>query len=255
MYHNKYRAAKKFKLEYDAEEGYYVADEFTGTAKRPLRRDWDDYRDGRKLYELHANPNARYLQSRIGDKWDDVWSDICRVNSNKTFKGQWHRKTVEWNVEKHVKIVDGIPCRSTDARYGRSEITGLYIHPVSGILCDAGPWKRPKYSYPKTKWKFDDGAVFSKEKHTYQRRIAPGVFEDVTSEVWMKTVKEKYMGEESYRVNEFGPHWEYNYKAGKSELVDGWHSAIKYRTVEMTRNKHVTASKKDIRKYNLNKEK
>ena len=44
------------------------------------------------------NPLARFLNSRVGQKWDDVFSEICRQNDRRTLRGHHLREHLEWMV-------------------------------------------------------------------------------------------------------------------------------------------------------------
>lgn len=57
--------------------------------------------DSKELTD-HIEPLHRYLLSKVGEPWDDVWSDICKV-----LKGNGLQAA---HVKQHVKwAVDGIP--------------------------------------------------------------------------------------------------------------------------------------------------
>ncbi len=61
------------------------------------RMDWNS-----KEFTDHIEPLHRYLLSQVGNHWDDVWSDICKVLKGKGLQS--------FHVKQHVKwAVDGIP--------------------------------------------------------------------------------------------------------------------------------------------------
>lgn len=47
----------------------------------------------------NINSLVRFLTSRIGKKWDEVYSEICKVNDNRSSSGRLLRKNLEWLVE------------------------------------------------------------------------------------------------------------------------------------------------------------
>ncbi len=50
----------------------------------------------------HIEPLHRYLLSQVGNNWDDVWSDICKVLRGKSLQALHVKQHVKW-------AVDGVP--------------------------------------------------------------------------------------------------------------------------------------------------
>ncbi len=82
-----------------------------GTIKRSTRRDAARLRDFGLLPRLKSknlvygercdrfNPLRRFLEKRLGQSWDDVWSEICGVNDRRSVTGYHLRLHVEQMVE------------------------------------------------------------------------------------------------------------------------------------------------------------
>jgi hypothetical protein len=87
----------------------------------------------------HLGPLRRYLQANIGKPWNDVHSQLCQRLDSNTVAGQ-HVLDHVWDyVERHVELIDDIPYRKSNRRAPLSYRYGLrlYVHPDTGILCDA----------------------------------------------------------------------------------------------------------------------
>ena len=97
--------------------------------------------DAKELNE-HLSPLRRFLQSKVGEPWKDVYSEICenlRINN----AVQSHvRDHVDSDVERNVVMVDGKPMHATK-EYGI--YSPFYVNPDTGILC--------KTNRKKFKWK------------------------------------------------------------------------------------------------------
>jgi hypothetical protein len=244
----RYRKAKKFVLDEDMQ----VNDEFSGTSKNPIKPDWDA--NGYKWLGNKISSPERYLESRVGQHWDTIWSDVCQMaKQNKPVMERFIRTRVNDSVEKDIQFVDGEPC--TFSRWSGLQPLyngDLWVHPVTNILCRQPLVKRKKYSYSQNIKKPDE--VFGLRKVEYERRISPGVFETVTNTVWFKKVEYKYLGTERFGVRSFGPCSRWNINTCKYETIDDWSMQYVYRQVEKIGVKFMTASKKDIRANKLNKE-
>uniref|UniRef100_A0ACD5GVA2 Uncharacterized protein n=1 Tax=Desertifilum tharense IPPAS B-1220 TaxID=1781255 RepID=A0ACD5GVA2_9CYAN len=115
--------------------------------RESLRRPW---REGNcaKYFSDHLVPLRRLLRSKVGQHWDDIYSELCQRLDRKTVIGQ-HVFHHIWDiVERDIIMVDGVPYRKV--RRKDTEPTpfshwrgGLYIHPETGILCLAQNKSQP----------------------------------------------------------------------------------------------------------------
>lgn len=98
------------------------------------------------------NPLRRFLKSRVGRLWNDVHAEIsAQLDNRSLMRGQhvWTHVYGYGGVERHCFMgTDGKVYAKP--RYGwESEVRGLYVHPVSGILCFKEP-KRYRYHSERT---------------------------------------------------------------------------------------------------------
>src|SRR5579871_1071460 len=101
----------------------------------------DDYDSGHarassarhhKWLNENLAPLKRYLMAQVGRPWDKVYSEICRTIDT--------RSAIGLHVLQHV---DGFIALDTFIENGKvfdrgwrypSEVRGLYVHPVTGII-------------------------------------------------------------------------------------------------------------------------
>lgn len=96
-------------------------------------------RNKSKYLSDHLGPLRRFLRSKVGQPWNDVYSELCHQLDSSTMAGQHVLDHVHHYVEQHVELIDGIPYQKSRRQYrlaqwGRFQ---LYVHPETGILCDA----------------------------------------------------------------------------------------------------------------------
>ncbi|MDZ8078824.1 MAG: hypothetical protein RMX35_06945 [Nostoc sp. DcaGUA01] len=94
----------------------------------------------------HLGPLRRFLRSKVGQPWNDVYSELCQRLDSKTMAGQ-HVIGHLWDyLERHVEIIDGNVYRKSYQGYRYQLDRGygdrFYIHPQTGILCAIE--KRPR---------------------------------------------------------------------------------------------------------------
>jgi hypothetical protein len=119
---------------------------------------------GGQAKELNENlsPLWRFLCSKVGQKWDDVFSEICENISTRSTVQQHVRDHVMQYVETNVGInEDGLPYdKSYPSRWIRPRTfyeNDLYVHPVTRILSrgtekyNRSSWRTPKVDPDKTK--------------------------------------------------------------------------------------------------------
>ncbi|WP_242056621.1 MULTISPECIES: hypothetical protein [unclassified Nostoc] len=96
-------------------------------------------RNKSKYLSDHLGPLRRFLRSKIGQPWNDVYSELCQRLKTNTMAGQ-HVIDHVWDyVERHVEIIDGSlysqPERGYQIPLDGSYRDRFYIHPETGILC------------------------------------------------------------------------------------------------------------------------
>ena len=122
-----------------------------GRKRESLRRSWNES-GHTKSFSDHLGPLYRWLRSKEGQHWDDVYSQLRQRMDFWSLSGQ-HILSHVWNyVERQVVIINGIPHRKHSS-YRTDKIGSwrdeMYIHPDTGILCLAKkpPKPRPKKRY------------------------------------------------------------------------------------------------------------
>lgn len=77
----------------------------------------------------------RFLQSRIGQPWDKVYSEVCAEADYRSFKGHHLREWLEYEVEQNCYMEDSNVIDQRGVPLGRSWRWGeFYVHPVTGNL-------------------------------------------------------------------------------------------------------------------------
>ncbi|MBD1921427.1 hypothetical protein H6F77_10030 [Microcoleus sp. FACHB-831] len=117
-----------------------------------------------KHFSDHLGPLYRWLRSKVGQRWDDAYSELCRSLDSSTITGR-HVLSHVWHfVELNVVLIDGVPYRKDRQEYPLDRFcwtwkNQLYVNPETGILSIAE--KAPK-ELPK---KREDLVVIDKYHH------------------------------------------------------------------------------------------
>jgi hypothetical protein len=112
--------------------------------RRPYMVGWDVTL---KEFSDLLGPLYRFLWGCVGRPWDEVWSEICKTVPAGKITNDHLRGHVLQEVEVHTHLEDGevrvIP------RYGlrAGEPHGLYVHPVTGLLCASATDRDNAYKY------------------------------------------------------------------------------------------------------------
>ncbi len=103
-------------------------------------------------------PFDRFLESRLGRPWDDVYSEICAEFDRRSYVGYRFLRDLDWHVATNCWIG-----AETGTIYGgcygsnESPVSNeFYIHPWTGLLCWAPPINHPRPERPVTKIIVDD---------------------------------------------------------------------------------------------------
>lgn len=91
---------------------------------------------GAKEFSDLINPLKRFLESKVGQSWNKIYSELSTHLDKRSLSGQHIWTHVFQFVERNVYIKDGKPYyKIHPSRYGPHEVTkSLYVHPVTGIL-------------------------------------------------------------------------------------------------------------------------
>jgi hypothetical protein len=76
-------------------------------------------------------PLRRFLEKRLGQSWDDVWSEICSANDGRSVAGYHLRLHVVLMVETEPLSVERIKSQQPSMR---SHPRQFYVEPSSGKL-------------------------------------------------------------------------------------------------------------------------
>ncbi|MBH8574037.1 hypothetical protein I8752_13590 [Nostocaceae cyanobacterium CENA369] len=96
-------------------------------------------RNKSKRLSDHLGPLRRFLRSKVGQPWNEVYSELCQRLDPSTMAGQ-HVIGHLWDfVERYVEMIGG-ELYSKSYRWYQIPLDGsyrdrFYIHPETGILC------------------------------------------------------------------------------------------------------------------------
>ncbi|MBO3460725.1 hypothetical protein G7B40_035755 [Aetokthonos hydrillicola Thurmond2011] len=98
-------------------------------------------RNKSKYLSDHLGPLRRFLRSKVGQPWNEIYSELCQRLKTNTMTGK-HVIDHVWDyVERHVEIIDGRfyrkPYRGYRIQLEVNHRDQFYIHPETGILCAA----------------------------------------------------------------------------------------------------------------------
>lgn len=135
----------------------------------------------RKVYRAHGHYGdgcvgtdfallRRFLQSRVGQPWNDVYSEICAEADKRSFKGHHFMDWLEESVDKHCVIDDeGVLRTSEGYKIGGYRFKLFYVHPISLTLeaSETGKFYKPEKP---TKKVFElDGKLYHKNDDMWYR--------------------------------------------------------------------------------------
>jgi hypothetical protein len=119
-----------------------------GYHKLIQRCDWEDqpqresrrHRVGRRRpFNEHLGPLRKFLQSRVGRPWSQVYAEICENLSRDSVVQDHVRDHVDDFVATQVVLIEGVPCHATGRGYGTPLWPWRWRHcfcvcPASGTL-------------------------------------------------------------------------------------------------------------------------
>ena len=83
-------------------------------------------------------PLRKALRKQVGRPWDAVWSELSAVLDTRSITGQHILDHVEWEVARNCRLGAGgqvLPPVSLKQWCSDGVVTGLYVHPRTGLLC------------------------------------------------------------------------------------------------------------------------
>jgi len=112
------------KNEYDADDH--------GPTRAPIARHHQYGWNAKEFSDL-LGPLRRYLRKQVSRPWNKVWSEISRTLDNRSLSGQHIFDHIRWEVTQNAYI--GEDGRVYDRRWlGPTPVSGLYVHPKTGLL-------------------------------------------------------------------------------------------------------------------------
>jgi hypothetical protein len=106
---------------------------------------WEPVSRGRGTKSLNENlaPLERFLRSRVGQRWDDVRSEICALLSVRSAVQKHVLDHVKQMVEENAVLIDGRPHYPASRGPWSSLIMGgFYVCPRTGALSLGRPGPR-----------------------------------------------------------------------------------------------------------------
>lgn len=110
-------------------------------------RGFESYANGsEKSFTDVLGPLRGFLRKNIGRPWDKVYSELSAGLDKRKATGKHIFDHVHWMVEKHCFIGNdgGVYSKS----HGEWPVTGMYVHPHTGLLCEVPRRKRRRWKQP-----------------------------------------------------------------------------------------------------------
>lgn len=133
------------------------------------------------LEKTKGNALRKYLRSRVGEPWNDIYSALCAKFNRRKTMDYFVFKDLGWMVKLNCEVVDGLVYEIRTYRHcNKLPVEGLFVHPETGILCHNEPRtirmivKEKKAKKEITRFDFGGLDVFEKTdglwyRLTYQR--------------------------------------------------------------------------------------
>jgi hypothetical protein len=112
-------------------------------------------RNKSKYFSDCLGPLSRWLRSKVGQDWDDIYHELCQILDITTLSGKHILSHVWGFVERDAVLVDGIFYNRKYRQLGfwKEE---LYVHPETRILCLANKIRKSPPKKPDDFLKIDD---------------------------------------------------------------------------------------------------
>ena len=113
-------------------------------------------RNKSKYFSDCLGPLSRWLRSKVGQDWDDIYHELCQILDITTLSGKHILSHVWGYVERDAVLVDGIVYDRQYRRQLGSRKEELYVHPETRILCLANKVRKLPPKKPDDFLKIDD---------------------------------------------------------------------------------------------------
>lgn len=129
-----------------------------GSTRAPVSRGRQHGWNAKEFSDL-IGPLKKFLRAQVGRPWNKINSEISKTLDKRSMAGRHILEHVGWEVAKNCELrADGKIydlSRSTHAHLYL--VTGLYVHPRTGLLCLADKVKRVRKPKPVDLIQLDDG--------------------------------------------------------------------------------------------------
>ena len=111
---------------------------------------------------------CRFLQSRTGRPWDQVYSEICAEADDRSFEGHHFREWLDMQVEQNCTIDEDGEVQDERGNHMARFHGEFYVHPVTGLLeyIENKRWRR---SAPVQRVFSMDGKLYHEHKGIWYR--------------------------------------------------------------------------------------
>jgi hypothetical protein len=153
----------KVRIDPDPEHEY--PDEFGGFHSSARRRHYEH-----KEFSDVLNPLRGNLRAAIGKRWDDVYSEFANKLDRRSLSGYhiWTHLMQEISVNTYIE--DGRIYEISKYGGNRYEVTGFYVHPITGIVQYAErPWTKRSFRERRKQKREPEFAVPGNEGWKYKR--------------------------------------------------------------------------------------
>lgn len=82
----------------------------------------------------------KFFKGRVGQKWNDVYKEICKSCNKKTDIGRLFIEYLLRKINLHVLVHEGIPCYKDQSKLNANGtfckiFEQYYVHPETGVIC------------------------------------------------------------------------------------------------------------------------
>lgn len=160
-----------------------------------IRQKWKkDHSDGKQPSE-HFGPFCRFLRGKLGQHWNDVYSEICQCATRDNQVQRHMLDCLNSFVESNVFMIDGLPYHNDGILYG-TPVTSfcnrydvMYVHPDTGLLCES-PKRKQHKKEPRVDVKRIDDKTIAKQIKGIWYKLTVAKFNDDLRRISRQLVRE-----------------------------------------------------------------